>query len=221
MNTIKRIFLKNNQQSLIVLCLLLSSLFLLSARVAITQTVYFVFLIWNVFLATIPYCITMYLLEKNLSKLLIVFVFAIWLLFLTNAPYIITDLYHLKRSSHELIWLDTFVIITFALTGIVLFYESVNNMLLIINKVYNIKQERIVVLILCFLSAFGVYIGRFLRHNSWEIMSNPKPLLANIIDIITHPKPHDKAWLFTIIFGFLLSVGHFIFKRLKFKKPRI
>ncbi|WAC03854.1 DUF1361 domain-containing protein [Lacinutrix neustonica] len=173
----------------------------------------------NVFLASIPYVITMFLSEKkDLPKTGRVFAFIVWLLFLSNALYIITDLYHLQRSTAQLIRLDTLVIITFATTGAVLFYCSLNKMMKIIKKHYKIKQEKIVVILICFLSAFGIYIGRYLRFNSWEILSNPKPLINNVL---LQPKAHIKAWLFTILFGLLLSFGHFIFKRFALKKTRI
>jgi uncharacterized membrane protein len=219
MKTIKYILSKNQQQNLTLISLLLFSFFLLSARIAITKTGYFLFLVWNVFLASIPYAITMYLSEKkDLRKAGQVFAFIVWLLFLPNAPYIITDLYHLKRSTPHLIWLDTLVIITFAITGLVLFYCSLNKMLKIIKKHYNIKHEKIVVILICFLSAFGMYIGRYLRYNSWELLSNPKPLGVDILGILLQPKENSNAWLFTILFGLFLSLGYFIFKHLTLKK---
>ena len=119
------IILKKEQSVSIVLMLMLFSFTILFIRISITKTWYYLFLVWNIFLAIIPYLITMYLLDKKkLNKIGFGFVFLIWLAFLPNAPYIITDLYHLSRSTFQNIWIDTLVFSTFAITGMFVFYFS-------------------------------------------------------------------------------------------------
>lgn len=194
---------------------LLFSFLILSARIAITKTGYFLFLVWNIFLAIIPFLITMHLSnKKRTSKFILYFMFLIWLLFLPNAPYIITDLFHLKRSTYHLIWLDTLVITSFAFTGMLLFYFSLAEMLTHLKQHYSLKYENITVCIICVLSAFGIYLGRFLRYNSWEILSNPEHLFIDVFKILLQPKIHIEAWIFTILFSVFLMLGYFIFKQL-------
>jgi uncharacterized membrane protein len=57
-----------------------------------------------------------------------------------------------------------------------------------------------------------MYLGRFLRYNSWELIQHPYKLLEGIIAIAIHPNLHMEAWIFTLTFGTFLSVGFGMFK---------
>lgn len=212
MKTINYFFSKKLYHSFSIASIMLLSFLLLSARIAITKTSYFLFLVWNIFLAIIPYLITMYAFKnKSISKILLIFAFLVWFAFLPNAPYIITDLYHLKSSTYRLIWLDTLVITSFAITGMLLFYKSLTIMLELIKTHFNFKYEKLLAICICFLSAFGIYIGRFMRYNSWDILNNPKSLFIDVFNILLKPKSHTDAWLFTICFGLFLSIVYWTY----------
>ncbi len=201
--------------SLVSLSMLLSVV-LLMIRMKLNQSFFFSFLIWNLFLAVIPFAITTYLLSTpKLNKFSLLLWFGVWLLFLPNAPYIITDLLHLKKGSYHLLWLDILVVTSFALNGLLLFYLSLLDMKEIIANYINMKYLNIIYVFIPFLSGFGVYLGRFLRYNSWEIIQNPINLLNDILDIVINPNLHFEAWLFTFIFGSFLVIGFWIFKQLQ------
>lgn len=196
--------------------LMLFSFAILCIRVSITKTWYYLFLVWNIFLAIIPYLITMYLLDKKkLNKIGFGFAFLIWLAFLPNAPYIITDLYHLNRSAFQNIWIDTLVISTFAITGMFLFYFSLFQMKNLLLEYFKRKTAKAIIIITIFLSAFGVYIGRFLRYNSWEILSKPFQIFKAIFNMITQPISNQEVWLFTFSLSLFLWLGYFVFNKLK------
>ncbi|XMO87168.1 DUF1361 domain-containing protein [Algibacter sp. AS12] len=179
----------------------------------LTYSFFYLFLVWNLFLAVIPFAITTYLVSlPKLNKYVFILWFCIWLLFLPNAPYIITDLLHLKVSTTHLLWLDILVIMAFALTGILLFYLSINDMKTMLLNLTNKKTAKYISSTTIFLSGFGVYLGRFLRYNSWEIISNPKVLFIDILQISIKPFNHQEAWLFTILFGAFLWLGNWAFK---------
>ena len=135
--------------------------------------------------------------------------------FLPNAPYIITDLLHLKISPTHLLWLDILVIMSFALNGLLLFYLSIRDIKGILQTFLNKKKVNYIITIVIFLTGFGVYLGRFLRYNSWEILSNPKYLFVDIINIVIRPLANQEAWLFTILFGLFLMLGNWIFTTLR------
>ena len=100
---------------LISLCL-----FLFLLRIKITGSLFFGFLIWNLFLAIIPYAISSMIKRIEIlktSKIKLIIILFVWLLFLPNAPYIITDFIHLHYSTSTLIWLDIFTLFTFSVTG--------------------------------------------------------------------------------------------------------
>lgn len=189
------------------------SIVLLMIRMKLTNSDFYLFLVWNLFLAIIPFAITTYIASKpKLHKIGFVLWFALWLLFLPNAPYIITDLLHLKISTNKLLWLDILVISNFAISGLLLFLFSLLDMEILLKKYTN--KSKLIVIPLFFLNGFGVYLGRFLRYNSWELFQNPTPLFNDILNIILHPSKHTEAWLFTLLFGAFLYFAFWMFKSL-------
>ena len=194
---------------------MLFSIALLVLRMKITNTPHFQFLVWNLFLATIPYAITTYLMGLRKTNLFtLTMAFSIWLLFLPNAPYIITDLLHLKISNTPMLWLDVLMISSFALNGLLLFHLSIQDFKTLLERHFNQTVVNITLIIVFFATGFGIYLGRFLRYNSWGILNRPQHMLMDILNIITQPKLHYGAWLFTICFGFFLGICFLIFNKL-------
>ncbi|NRD20724.1 DUF1361 domain-containing protein [Winogradskyella eckloniae] len=215
MNLIKNVIQNQFKTlSLISVALVFSGISLL-VRIKLNKSFFYLFLIWNVFLAIIPYAITMYLsTKKNVSKLTLVFGFLVWLAFLPNAPYIVTDLIHIRAGNNAFLWLDILVVLSFALSGLLLFYLSVIDMQNLVASKFEKLPIKTITAVILFLCGFGVYLGRFLRYNSWEIISGPHILFKDIINIIIAPFQHYEAWLFTTGFGLFLVVGFWMFKNL-------
>ncbi|REG90222.1 DUF1361 domain-containing protein [Winogradskyella sediminis] len=200
--------------SLITVALLFSSI-LLMVRMKLNKSYAFLFLIWNVFLAIIPYAITMYLnTTSKLSKLKLGFWFMAWLAFLPNAPYIVTDLIHIRIGNDALLWLDVLVVLSFALSGLLVFYISLLDMQTLVKSIFKTLPIEMMSIAILFLCGFGVYLGRFLRYNSWEIISGSQYLFIDILNIIIMPFQHFEAWLFTFGFSAFLIVGFWMFKNL-------
>lgn len=214
MEHLKTLIIKKFNTLSVVITIVLFSLVLLMVRIKLNQSFFYLFLIWNVFLALIPYAITMYLSVTKNKTPKFLFWFCIWLLFLPNAPYIITDFLHLRVSNSHLLWLDILVILSFAVTGLLLFYLSLKDMTT--QVVFHFKKIpiKLITTVIIFLCAFGVYLGRFLRHNSWEIISQPLHLFNNITAMVVYPKANAEAWLFTFGFGWFLWVGYWVFDKL-------
>ncbi|MFS4482113.1 DUF1361 domain-containing protein [Hyunsoonleella sp. 2307UL5-6] len=219
METIKNL-LSNRFKTISVLTVsILFSILILMIRMKLTHSYFYLFLVWNLFLAVIPYTITTYLVSiPKPNKLWLVLCFGVWLLFLPNAPYIITDLLHLKISTTASLWLDILVILSFAGNGLLLFFLSVSDMMAILKSYLNHTKITYVIFTICLLNGFGVYLGRFLRYNSWEILSNPKYLFVDIFNIILKPFQNIDVWLFTFLFGLFLSLGYWMFTNLTFQK---
>lgn len=200
--------------SVIVVALVFSATLLL-VRIKLNKSFFFLFLIWNLFLATIPYAITVYLNTKeNLGKLTLSIWFMVWLAFLPNAPYIVTDFIHIRLGNEALLWLDVLVVLSFALSGLLLFYMSILDMQRLVKSKFEKFPIKITSQMILFLCGFGVYLGRFLRYNSWEIISRPHILFIDILNMVMAPFQHYEAWFFTIGFGAFLMVGYFMFKNL-------
>lgn len=215
MNTIKQL-LFNRFKTISLLTIAIGlSIVLLMIRMKLTHSFFYLFLVWNLFLAVIPFAITTYLASvPKLNKYAMFLWFGTWLLFLPNAPYIITDLLHLRISATSLLWLDVLVINAFALNGLILFYYSLLEMKTILSQYLNNKKLRLLLITIPFISGFGVYLGRFLRYNSWEILSNPKYLFVDILNIAIQPFENKEAWLFTILFGAFLAIGFWMFNQI-------
>lgn len=213
MENIKTLILSRFKTLSMLIVSMTLSMVLLMIRMKLNQSFFFLFLVWNLFLAVIPYIITMYLSSKEKqSKISLVIWFCAWILFLPNAPYILTDMLHLQGLDRYLIWLDVLVVMSFAFNGLILFFLSMLDMELILKPFIQAKKRFYLMIFILFLTGFGIYLGRFLRYNSWEIIQNPFALSFDIADIILHPTLHLQAWAFTLTFGAFLSVGYWMFK---------
>ena len=175
MDYIKNLFLSRFKTIALISIAMVLSIFLLMIRMKLKHSFHFLFLVWNLFLAVIPFAITNYLLSSpKLNKIRLAVWFGVWLLFLPNAPYIITDLIHLTVSYGSYVWLDILVVSSFAMSGLLLFYLSFLDMKNVLKPHLKNHFNKYFSILIIYLSSFGVYLGRFLRYNSWEILSNPK-----------------------------------------------
>ncbi len=131
-----------------------------------------------------------------------------WLLFLPNAPYIVTDFVHLRERTGIPLWYDILLLISSAGTGLLLGYASVTIVQRIIARRYGVLRGWAVALSALMLSAFGVYLGRFLRFNSWDVISDPLPVFAEIAARLTDPLDYPRTFAVTALFGVALALGY-------------
>jgi uncharacterized membrane protein len=219
MNNIKQLFIDQSKIFSTFIGLSVFSLFILMIRMKLTGSYYYLFLVWNLFLAFIPFALSTYLsFQQKLNTIVFIVISIVWLLFLPNAPYIITDLFHLQYSHPNRIWLDVLTISAFAVTGMYFFYQSMLTMETIFKKKLGKTTSTYITPLLIVLVAFGVYLGRYLRFNSWEILSQPLSIFESCFEIILKPKAHYNAWLFTILFALFLGVFYYAFKNNSNKK---
>ncbi len=109
MDCIKQLILNRFKVFSLVSVSMLLSIVLLMIRMKLTHSFFYLFLVWNLFLAVIPFAITSYLVSlPKLNKLSSALWFGLWLLFLPNSPYIITDLLHLKNKYKPLVMVRCF-----------------------------------------------------------------------------------------------------------------
>jgi uncharacterized membrane protein len=217
--------LKNLNRWNITLLLIVMSLFsfgLSVARIMITGIHTFLFLNWNLFLAFIPWCISTVILVRGLNKSYILALLVVaWLLFFPNSPYILTDLFHLRVIDSAPIWFDLILILSFAWTGLLYGFISLMDIEQLLSKHFPKRAIAMLSVFFLFLSGFGIYLGRFLRWNSWDIISNPLGLLADIAERFINPFAHGRTWGLTILIGILLNMMYFSLKLLHQKKATI
>ena len=188
------------------------ALLLVSAK--LTHSIFYFFLIWNLFLAFTPLAITSYLMEKPYlveKKWLFLPMLFAWLLLLPNAPYLITDFMHLKRETSVPVWFDVLLLISFSMTGLLFGLKSMKQVFYILAIQFNYFIVWIILYGICILSGFGIYVGRFLRYNSWDVLHRPLELISEIFTSLTSRPDCVTAWGVTLGFGtflFLLFLMH-------------
>ena len=200
--------------------LIASSLFsclLLLIRVCYTHSLTYCFLPWNLFLAFIPYWITWWII-KNPSVISNKWkrraALAAWLLFVPNSFYIITDLFHLIDINTAPKWFDLLMIFSFAWNGIICGIISLRRVELILELLHGTRYSFILVTGVMWLNALGIYIGRYLRFNSWDIISNPFSLSGEIVDMIIHPFDNFYAWGMTWGYATFITFLYLMIKKL-------
>ena len=199
--------INNSHTNLFLLAFSVFCTLLLALRMLVTESFFYGFLVWNLFLAIIPYTISSWLyqthwIRKNSFPLLLFL--GIWLLFLPNAPYLITDLMHLRHARSSLSWLDPFMLFAFALNGLLFGILSMQHVFQLIEHKCNRKIATRTLFCIVFLCGFGIYLGRFLRWNSWELFSDPMLLLKDCVYSMLHPAYRVRTWGITLGFGTFL-----------------
>jgi uncharacterized membrane protein len=127
-------------------------------------------------------------------------VFFIWLLFFPNAMYLVTDLVHVSDATLVPLWYDVILLFSASFLGLLLSYLSLKHLQ---KEIFESRFSRHSIYVTGFvilISSFGVYLGRFMRWNSWDIVSNPFALLINVFNHFAYPITHYKAWVFTALF---------------------
>lgn len=194
--------------------IVLFCLVVILARALITGNPTFLFLLWNLILAIIPYLLSLVIYHnycgKKIKGLFYLLAF-LWLIFFPNAPYIITDLVHLGRSSLIPRWYDAVLLFSSAFVGFLLGMSSLRIFHITLGSHINRFYSWLVIVSVMFLSAFGVYLGRFERWNSWDIFSDTYSLLQDMADRLFQPATHAETWSMTAVLFFfmLLSYGYF------------
>ncbi|HEX6429871.1 MAG TPA: DUF1361 domain-containing protein [Niastella sp.] len=193
------------------------SIALVMARIAYTGKLTFIWMIWNLFLAWIPYRITSWLQQQpsvQTNKWKFAAISFLWLLFVPNTFYILTDLFHLGIYHNVPNWFDLTLIISFAWNGLLLGVLSVRQMERMMQQYLPGKHELLFIYPIMWLNALGVYIGRYVRFNSWDIVTNPFGLSAYILRMLWHPIQYKYAWGMVACFSVFMTLVYLTIKRL-------
>lgn len=195
----------------------LISIGLLAVRIIFSGLPLFIFFVWNLFLALIPFYLSIKIISTSEKKTtngvnwLLIF---IWLLFLPNAPYMITDLIHLKNRTGVPLWYDTLLILSFCWNGLIIGFLSIYNVHEVLKQRKGKFKSWVFILAVFLLCGFGIYLGRYLRWNSWDILFNPLNLLSDIVNRVIHPFSHIKTWSITFSYSIFLMAGYLTIRSL-------
>ncbi|MDF2380067.1 DUF1361 domain-containing protein [Nostoc ellipsosporum NOK] len=178
--------------------LLLSSLFsigLLMLRVLTTNENTYLFLLWNLVLALVPYVCSYFFLQADPRKRwLKTSWFLLWLLFLPNSFYLFTDLFHFREVRSAPGWFDLVLLLSFSWSGLQAGMLSMQRIESWLRSQGWLRRPAVFVLPVLFLCALGVYLGRYRRFNSWDIITDPQALTGHLLELLFQPFGHTESW---------------------------
>ncbi|MEM6765273.1 MAG: DUF1361 domain-containing protein [Bacteroidota bacterium] len=163
----------------IAITMSLLSIGLVFTRMYYTHSYQFRFLFWNLFLAWLPWVFAQ-IAQSNIKPIRWGS-WMVWLLFLPNSFYILTDLFHLKLHTHVPGWYDLFMLLSCAWAGVLWGFFSLRKFQQYLIQLLGVVPARILTFGVLFISSIGVYLGRYLRWNSWDVFTRPMGLLEELV----------------------------------------
>ncbi len=169
------------------------------------------FLTWNLFLAWMPVLFGLLAVRWREHWWLGAPATGLWLLFFPNAPYLITDLMHLQWITGAPAWFDALMFFAFVLNGLMLGFVSLSWMQELVSGRWGAVWGWAFALCSMVAGSFGIYIGRFLRWNSWDLFVHPLSFAANLWDALRHPAGSWRMAMITLTLSALLWLAYLIF----------
>lgn len=191
-----------------VLLLVGFNFLLIVFRMLATSGIGFGFLAWNLILSVVPLCISLYLISREQSKLKIAIGSLVWLLFLPNAPYILTDFLHFRKINLTMpAWFDLLLLASYSISGLLFGLLSMQQMHAVWKKAFG-KLSDVLIPASAILSGFGIYLGRYQRYNSWNVLSDPIRILRDSATLLTELRTIG----FTLGYGSLLLLVYYFIR---------
>lgn len=214
-NFLFRFYLNRSDAEQVLLLCSGFSIGLMLFRIIYTGHLLFAFLVWNLFLAYVPYAISKRITSHAVqTKWKFLLRTVVWVLFIPNAFYIITDLFHLDMNNEVPLWYDLALLLSFAWSGLLFGILSIRQMEKLFEKTFNKKSDLFFILPIMALNGFGVYIGRYLRFNSWDILTNPLQLTNDILYLFVHPIRNRFDWSMVVCYTLLLTMIYYAIKKI-------
>ena len=187
---------------------------MLTVRVLYINEWAYLFYIWNFILAIIPFlCSRQLAYRQNLNYKAILLMIC-WLLFFPNAPYLITDILHFENRPPVPAWYDLTLVVSGAWNGLLLGIISLMQVEQFLLRFFKKTRVSLFVFLFIALGGYGVYLGRFMRYNSWDIATRPLLLVSSLVQQLLHPHQHLAVWAFTLVFSVMLGILYTTVKQL-------
>lgn len=174
------------------------------------QSLAFNYLPWNLFLAWIPLLLAVRLVSVLQRKLWssweALATSVLWLIFLPNSFYMISDFIHLQDVRRVDVLYDTIMFTAFIYTGVALGFSSLYLIHLQLKRRLSTRVAAAWVAVTLLICSSAIYVGRDLRWNSWDVVTNPGGLLFDISDRLLHPAAYPQM-LLTIVSFFVLLMS--------------
>jgi uncharacterized membrane protein len=184
-------------------------------RVLYSGSFNYINLIWNLFLAWVPYVFSLLAAGVQIIRPKFWPVHLLlglgWLAFFPNAPYLVTDFYHLGWRPPVPLWYDIGLTAIFAFTGCFLAVASLRTMQVLVESYFGKILGWIFTLTALGLAGLGVYLGWVERWNSWDLLLNPRSLIAGLAQQMLNPLENLGFVGFTLMFTSIMIVFYLMF----------
>jgi uncharacterized membrane protein len=187
---------------------------LVAVRMVYTGNSEYSSLLWNLFLAWIPFVLALRVHDSYRRRTATLWLWAgglLWLVFFPNAPYIVTDLKYLRTWSGAPIWYDAVMLSAAAGCGLVLGFASLYLMQGVVRRALGTVNAWLFAIAVIVLSSFGVYLGRFQRWNSWDVFTRPRVLATDLWSGLVNPLEHPLTIAVTVLFTVFLGATYLVF----------
>lgn len=192
---------------------------LFAGRVWLSHSRWYSFLVWNLILAWLPFVWSLWALSIHRRQprrwWMLLPPGALWLLFFPNAPYLITDFLHLRARAPVPLWYDIGLLMAFAWAGCFLALTSLGMMHQIIIAYAGRRGSWLFIGVIMGLCGLGIYMGRFLRWNSWDLLLFPSDVLHDVGQRLIHPFSNLQTYGVTLMFAAFLFVCYWTFVSIK------
>ncbi len=190
------------------------TLLLLGLRLLYWQQFTFLFYVWNLFLAVIPLLLSRHITRCYSLNFKSVCLLGCWVLFLPNAPYIVTDIFHFFERPPVPAWYDLLLVTSAAWNGLIIGMVSLLQVESFLRRQLPGKSVNLLMTLIIFACSFGIFLGRFLRFNSWDVVTDTSHLFHSLAYQVFYPFQNVKTWAFTVLFGALLALVYQTIRRL-------
>jgi uncharacterized membrane protein len=192
------------------------------------QSTEYWYLLWNLFLAWLPLLFAGILVQQLHTQRWLrwqtMLTTVLWLGFLPNSFYLVTDFIHLQHTMNASLLYDSVLLFSFSINGFILGYLSLAMIHKELNKRLQARDVHIILGIVFLACSFAIYLGRYLRWNTWDVLINPAGILFDVTDQFINPGAYGQSFLTTMLFFVFIGSTYAIMYRfaslLQFKKHK-
>jgi len=171
-------------------------------RLFLVATNSYIYMNWNLFLALIPILFAWLFMRSTIGVVGRIIWFFLWMGFLPNAPYLITDLIHLADvGPRSLIWFDSIMLFGYAFVGLLIWLQSVH-------MIYQRIPSKVFIPGVALLTSVGIFMGRYVRHNTWDVVARPDSVFSTMVSFIRAPLDHEPFLGYITVFWLFLMFSY-------------
>ena len=205
------------QRRLLTICVVTSvaSLAVIAAYRLAAGTGDLDFLLWNLALAWVPLVAALAIDDVRSTPLTLQLpLLLVWLAFFPNAPYLVTDLIHINPADRTATGiLGDAALVSVAPVGLALGFSSLMLVERAVRERYGGRTALAVALVSLAVASLGIYLGRVVRLNSWDLLTRPRLVGSVLHQLVRDPLAHPLAVALTIALAATLSVLYLRFRR--------